>query len=126
MAKEKSLSEPNPDKDGRIWADEGPSHYIVAELPDGSERFSIESNALFMIHSLAEDFSVGTPGFTKTVRIVRSDTHEAIFRYREGRGLQEGWKEKDPKRAERRRLARERKEKFVFHNQDPDGEEKDK
>lgn len=115
MSEEKPLSEPNADSEGRIYADEGTAHYIVIELDDGDERLTTESNAIFMLHRLAESFSTEVPGFMDTALIVRADTHEAIFRYEKGKGLQEGWKENDPQKAAARKKAYEAGNNLIIH-----------
>jgi hypothetical protein len=112
LSAKNNLSEPSADQEGHVYADDGPPHYMTTELHDGNERFSTQSNAIFMLHSLAQDWS--TKG--DTVLVVRADTHEAVFRYEAGKGLQEGWKENDPKKAVRRKEARQAGEKIITHN----------
>lgn len=107
-------TEPQVDADGRIWADEGPSHYILHPLPDGSEWRQFESNAAWQVNETAERRSLRDLD-PRDGLVVRSDTHEAIHYYKAGEGYQEGWVENDPEKAARRKAAYEQGEATIHH-----------
>lgn len=108
----KPRTKPITDEDGRVYADEGPSYYLIHILENGDEWRQLTSNASWHINDAAERRSLSDykpeDGY-----VVRADTHEAVYYYKAKEGYQEGWVENNPKQVQRRKEAYEKGESVI-------------
>jgi hypothetical protein len=111
----KPSTNPIVDQDGRIIAEGNSVYYLAHTLENGDEWCQLRSNALWHICDAAERRSIRDCD-PKDGLVVRADRHEAIFYYKAGEGLQEGWKEDDPAKVARRQAAYESGERIVRYS----------
>jgi hypothetical protein len=102
-------AKPNKGEDGRIYADEdGGWYYLTEILENGDEKRTLSTNALFHAQESATCFSVGKKNWaieTSNILLIDGKTHQAIAFYKQDKGLQAGWEEKNHTRAKSRQAA---------------------
>jgi hypothetical protein len=104
MKERSPLTKPPTDADGNLLPEDGPPVYIVIEGENGDETFVMSTNIRSTAHLSAQGTSLGESDLfaarkdpiLESCRIVDGNTHKALYRYKAGEGLQEGWEETDP------------------------------
>lgn len=107
MSPQSPLTKPRTDENGNLLPEDGPPVYLVIEKKNGDETFVMSTNIRSMAHLSAQETSLGESDIfaarknpvLQNCRIVNGNTHKALYRYKAGEGLQEGWEETDSELA---------------------------